>query len=227
LDLFRWDMMSFPDPTTLAIIDDHPLYRAGLVSVFDGSSEFKVVAQGETLHDAIAISQTNRPEMMILDINIPGHGLEAARLIGRSYPDVKIVILSVSDRPEHVVTALECGSKGYLQKGATEEDLLDCMRAVRNGKRFIWPELAAKVLSLKGGLPEENITQVVQREMNFTGREMDVAKLLKDGHTNREIASSLQISEKTVKHHMSVIMQKLQVRNRVEATLAILKFTPK
>jgi two-component system, NarL family, nitrate/nitrite response regulator NarL len=218
--------MTFPDLTTLAIIDDHPLYRAGLVSVFDGSSEFKVVAKGENLHDAIAIAHTHRPAMMILDINIPGHGLEAAKLIGRSYPEVKIVILSVSDRPEHVISALECGSKGYLQKGATEDDLLDCLRAVRSGKRFIWPELAAKVLSLQGGLPEETVAQVASQGPRFTDREQDVAKLLKDGHTNREIADSLEISEKTVKHHMSVIMQKLQVRNRVEATLLILKQFP-
>ncbi len=218
--------MTAQNQTSLAIIDDHPLYRAGLVSVFEGSSEFNVVAKGANLHDAVAIAQTQEPALMIIDINIPGHGLEAARLINKSFPNVKIIVLSMSDRPEHVSAAFQCGARGFLQKGASEANLLECLRVVRGGQRYVWPELAARVLATKSGPPDENEQPPAGRRARFTDRELDVVTLLKDGHTNREIADKLQISEKTVKHHMSIIMQKLQVRNRVEATLAIIKQFP-
>ncbi len=211
---------------TIAIVDDHPLYRAGLTAVFNGSTEFKVVAVGASLQQALAIAQTHRPDLMILDINMPGHGLEATKLLTQAYPLIKTVILSVSDKPEHVIAALEYGSRGYMQKGTTAEDLLACLRAVRDGKRFIWPELAAKVLAMQGRMPDAKQASEMPKKPHFTERELDVVNLLRDGKTNREIADKLAISEKTVKHHMSVIMQKLQVRNRVEATLAILKHLP-
>jgi two-component system, NarL family, nitrate/nitrite response regulator NarL len=211
---------------TIAIVDDHPLYRAGLTAVFKSMAEFEVIAQGANLHHAIAIAQTHKPNLMILDINIPGQGLEATRVISQSFPATKIVIMSASDKIEYVKAAMECGARGYLQKGATAEDVFDCLRAVRKGERFIWPELAAKILTAREALPELVERPAVPLKPRFTDRELDVANLLRDGKTNREIADQLAISEKTVKHHMSVIMQKLQVRNRVEATLAILKHLP-
>jgi two-component system, NarL family, nitrate/nitrite response regulator NarL len=212
---------------TIAIVDDHPLYRAGLTAAFKGSPEFEVVAGGANLHHAIAIAQTHKPDMMILDINIPGQGLEAARLITQSFPVIKIIIMSVSDKVEHIIAALESGARGYLQKSAAAEDVFNCLRAVRKGERFIWPEIAAKILAAREALPELVERPAVPLKPRFTERELDVVNLLRDGKTNREIAERLAISEKTVKHHMSVIMQKLQVRNRVEATLAILKHLPK
>ncbi len=215
-----------PELAKLAIVDDHPLYRAGLTAVFKGSTEFEVVAGGANLHHAIAIAQTHKPDLMILDINIPGQGLEATRLITQSFPAIKIIVMSVSDSPEHVKAAMESGARGYLQKGASAEDVFDCLRAVAKGERFIWPELAAKILAAREALPELVERPAVPLKPRFTERELDVVNFLRDGKTNREIAEKLAISEKTVKHHMSVIMQKLQVRNRVEATLAILKHFP-
>jgi DNA-binding NarL/FixJ family response regulator len=215
------------DVTHIVVIDDHPIYRVGLVVALHESGEFDVVGQGETLHDAIALSQSKKPDVLILDINIPGNGLEALKHIAVRQPDIIIVMLTVSDRSDQVLAALDFGAKGYLQKGATSEDLLDCLRTVISGKRYIWPDLAAKVLQLKNGAAEPvSSADPARLRPTFTERELDVIRLLKAGKTNREIADQLTISEKTVKHHMSVIMQKLQVRNRVEATLAILKHYP-
>jgi two-component system, NarL family, nitrate/nitrite response regulator NarL len=206
--------------TKVATIDDHPLIRSGIRAALAGSMEFSLVAEGESLHDAIAIAQTHSPDIILLDINIPGNGFEAAKLLGKSYPTIKVVMFTVSERSDHLVFALEHKVIGYVLKGADEEELFRCLRSVKNGKRYISPELAGKVLGGEdvpnpAGEPESS-------EMNmFTGRENDVAQLLALGRTNKEIGEKLNITEKTVKHHMSVIMEKLNVRNRVEAALLL------
>lgn len=206
--------------TKVVTIDDHPLIRSGIRSALEGSTEFKLVAEGENLHDAIAIAQTHSPDIMLLDINIPGNGFEAAKLLGRSHPSVKLVIFTVSERSDHLVFALEHKVIGYVLKGANEEELFRCLRSVKNGKRYISPELAGKVMS--GDKSADASMEISGGDASlFTGRENDVAELLALGKTNKEIGDNLKITEKTVKHHMSVIMEKLNVRNRVEAALML------
>jgi DNA-binding NarL/FixJ family response regulator len=201
----------------VAIIDDHPILREGIRATVGESVEFEVVGAGESLHDAVAIAQNHLPDVMLMDINIPGNGFEAMKLIHKTYSQIKIVFFTASERLDHVKLALDQGAMGYILKGSTSEELYRCLRSVRTGRRYITPELAARVL---GGV-EDPSPENAGRPVRFTGREKDVVSLLAAGRTNREIADRLELSEKTVKHHMSVIMDKLGVRNRVEAALAI------
>jgi two-component system, NarL family, nitrate/nitrite response regulator NarL len=201
----------------VAIVDDHPLMLEGIKSVIGTSSEFQIVGSGSTLHDAVALAQNTAPDVMILDVNIPGNGFEAMKAVNRIHPGIKIVFFTVSERIDHVKIALELGAMGYVVKRASAEDIHNCLRLVRNGKRCITPLLAARVLGGDSDLPVLSNG----REIHFSDKEIAVVKLLAAGLTNREIADKLELSEKTVKHHMSVIMEKLRVRNRVEAALAI------
>jgi two-component system, NarL family, nitrate/nitrite response regulator NarL len=215
------------DQMRIGIVDDHPMLREGIRGTLHESAEFLVVGMGESLHDAIAIAQNHSPDVLLLDINIPGNGLDVARLLSRSYPKIRIVIFTVSERVDHLQVALAHGAIGYLLKGATADELYRCLRSVKAGRRYIAPELAGKVL---GGAEDMPISAPGLRGMDqfsFTHREVDVAELLGSGKTNREIADVLEISEKTVKHHMSVIMEKLNVRNRVEAALMLSRLTEK
>jgi two-component system, NarL family, nitrate/nitrite response regulator NarL len=201
----------------IAIVDDHPLMLQGIRSAVSDSAEFEVVGSGSTLHEAVALAQNTAPDVMLLDINIPGNGFEAMKAVTKIHPGIKIVFFTVSERVDHVKMALECGAMGYLVKGATAEDIYQCLRSVRNGKRYITPQVAARVLS--GEIDDSFASN--GRDIHFSDKEISVVKFLAAGLTNREIADHLDLSEKTVKHHMSVIMEKLGVRNRVEAALAI------
>ncbi len=205
------------DRLRVAIIDDHPMLREGIKATIGESTEFEVVALGESLSDAVAVAQNASPEVMLVDINIPGNGFEAMKAVNRVHPKIKIVFFTASERLDHVKLALDMGAMGYMIKGAGSEEMYRCLRCVRSGKRYITPELAARVL---GGEVDPGIVHNGQ-SVRFTGREKDVVVLLAAGLTNKEIADKLDLSEKTVKHHMSVIMEKLRVRNRVEAALAI------
>jgi two-component system, NarL family, nitrate/nitrite response regulator NarL len=201
----------------VAIIDDHPMLREGIKATIGESAEFEVVAIGGSLADAIEVAQNASPEVMLIDINIPGNGFEAMKAVSRAHPRIKIVFFTASERLDHVKLALDMGSMGYMIKGASSEELYRCLRCVKNGKRYITPELAARVL---GGETDPGVVHN-GHPVKFTGREKDVVVFLAAGLTNKEIADKLDLSEKTVKHHMSVIMEKLGVRNRVEAALAI------
>jgi two-component system, NarL family, nitrate/nitrite response regulator NarL len=201
----------------VAVVDDHPLMLEGVKGVIADSSEFEIVGSASNLHEAVAVAQNYAPDVMLLDINIPGNGFETMKAVNKIHPGIKIIFFTVSERLDHVKMALELGAMGYVIKGASVEDIHNCLRSVRNGKRFITPLLAARVLGGDSDYP----TLADGHEVRFSDKEVAVVKLLAAGLTNREIADKLNLSEKTVKHHMSVIMEKLRVRNRVEAALAI------
>jgi two-component system, NarL family, nitrate/nitrite response regulator NarL len=209
------------EPVKVGIIDDHPLLRQGLCEVLSKSSEFKLAGTGANLQDAVSIGKTHEPDIMILDISIPGNGLEAARLLLKAHPKMKIVMFTVSERTEHVIAAIEIGALGYLLKGSSAEELFTCLRAVKNNKRYVSPELAGQVLNFQNNGSLQGMERALVGKAHFTDRESDVVDLLSAGKTNREIADQLHLSEKTVKHHMTVIMEKLNVRNRVEAALVL------
>lgn len=201
--------------TTVVHIEEWPIYRQGFASLVQETAEFSLVGSGSTLHDAIALAQNHKPHIVVLDINIAGNGLEAAKMISRQYPEVRIMFLTASERPDHILAAFNNGGLAYLRKNSDPLEILAGLRAVRQGKKYVSPALSARTISLDG--------RGDWIEQKFTAREADIVRLLTDGHTNREIAERLAISEKTVKHRVTDIMQKLQVRNRVEVTRAILR----
>jgi two-component system nitrate/nitrite response regulator NarL len=202
------------DRIRVAVIDDHPLFREGVAHTIRSSKVLEVVAEGACAEDAIRIVKDELPDIVLLDVSMPGGGIEAARAITQSCPFVKTIMLTVSESEEHVSQARAAGALGYVLKGTSGPELINTMRAVARGESYVSPGLAARLLTITrrppqaGDLPE------------LTRREEGILDHVARGMTNKEIARTLNISEKTVKHYMTNIMQKLHVRNRVEAALA-------
>jgi DNA-binding NarL/FixJ family response regulator len=201
-----------PDRIRVAVVDDHPLYRDGVVMTLRGAPDMHMVAEGATALDAVQIGKSHAPDVMLLDVNMPGSGIDAAVAIRQDCASVKLVMLTNSEEATHVAAALQCGASGYVLKGCSGSELLQIVRAIRNSESYITPALATRLLSQPKPLP------VSAPDLSL--RETQVLQLLSQGLMNKEIASRLQLTEKTVKHYMTVLMQKLQVRNRVEAVLA-------
>jgi len=210
------------DPIRIAVVDDHPLFREGVAFTLDTAGGFEVVGQGASAADAVRIVTQERPDIILLDVSMPGNGIEAARTISTMAPEVLIIILTVSESEEHVAAALQAGARGYVLKGSSAQELVRTVRAVREGDSYVSPGLAARLLTqMKQQQNADNVHALRGEEAaELTAREDEILGFVSRGLTNKEIASRLALSEKTVKHYMTNIMNKLQVRNRVEAVLA-------
>ena len=205
------------DKVRVAIIDDHPLFRDGVVATLNADKTLEVVGQGATAEQAVQISQDILPDVLLLDISIPGGGIEAMREIARLCPYVKVVMLTASENEKHVSDALEAGARGYILKGVGAQELIRTVHAVNQGDSYVTPQLAARLLSM---MKSPQAAPASGNDLPaLTRREEQILDSVAVGKTNKEIARILNISEKTVKHYMTNIMHKLQVRNRVEAAL--------
>ena len=201
----------------IAVIDDHPLFRDGVVHTLRSAPDIEVVAEGATAQDAVEIGRCHTPHIMLLDISMPGCGLAAAREIQRECPNVKTVMLTVSENENHVQLALQTGVNAYIVKGCSGPELLQIVRGVQNCESYITPALAARLLTQRKKPAPDTGTALTAACL--THRENQVLQLLSQGLMNKEIAYKLKLTEKTVKHYMTELMQKLNVRNRVEAVL--------
>lgn len=201
----------------IVVIDDHPLFRDGVVNTLRSETDFEIVAEGTSAADAIRLAREHLPDLLLLDINIPGGGLHAVPQIAASSPVTKIVMLTASEEEDDVVSALKAGARAYIVKGVAARELKTILRAVQNGEAYVTPALAASLLS------DFQAQAKNHHEPNpladLTEREHDILEFVAIGKSNKEIAAQLFLSEKTVKHHMTNILQKLHVRNRVEAAL--------
>lgn len=204
-------------PIKVAVVDDHPLFREGVANTIQRSGTVQLVAEGETAEDAIEIAKAKSPDIMLLDVSLPGGGVEAARAITSTCPVVKVVMLTVSESGEHVQQAMAAGVHGYILKGTSGPELISTLRAVARGEYYVTPTFAARILA-HSRRPQKP-PQKDENDSDLTKREEQILNRVADGMTNKEIAGALHISEKTVKHYMTNILQKLQVRNRVEAAM--------
>jgi len=208
------------DKIQLVIIDDHPLFREGVAAILGRETGIQIVGQGASAVDAIRLASELLPDIIILDINMPGGGLRAAKAIVESCPVVKIIMLTASDNEDDVLTALKSGAKAYVLKGVATRELLGILRSVQDGEGYVTPSLAANILS---EVRLENDDRRPHKQMNvvdnLTEREHEILELIAMGISNKEIGLRLQLTEKTVKHHVSNILQKLQVHNRVQAAM--------
>src|SRR5262245_4167239 len=203
----------------VAVVDDHPLFREGVVNTLHGARELEVVGEGGSADDAVRIANQELPDILLLDVNMPGGGIEAARSIAQGCPIVKMIMLTVSESEQDVAQALEAGAKGYVLKGASGSELLKTIFAISRGESYITPGLAARLLTqVKRQKPGQSAPL-----LELTERGEQILAHVARGLTNKEIARALSLSEKTIKHHMTNIMQKLQVRNRVEAAMVFRK----
>ncbi len=190
----------------------------GIANTLAAVPEITVIGTASSADEALALADNANIDVMLLDISIPGGGIEAAYSIGVAHPNLKIVMLTVSERPSHVTAALEAGAKGYVLKGVGGIELIRAINVVFSGRTYLAPELAALLIRMPSTVAQVTSSQ---RKPQLTSRESNIAKLLANGHTNKEIADALDLTEKTIKHYMTNIFQKLGVRNRVEAVLAI------
>ena len=205
----------------VAVIDDHPLFREGVVSMLTSVDGIEVVGQGATAAEALKVAQELLPDVMLLDVGMPGGGVEAAASIARTCPNVRIIMLTASENEQDVASALQAGARGYLLKGSSGHEVVQTLRAVAGGDSYVAPNLAARLLIKQGQRTE---TIVDRNPHDLTSREEEIFALVALGMSNKEIARRFNCTERTIKHHMTNIMQKLNVRNRVEAAL---KFHPR
>lgn len=201
-------------PIRILVADDHPLFREGVANSLAESPDFSVIAQAGSGEEAVELALGLRPDMVLLDVNMPGMGgIAAAARIAAELPAARIMMLTVSETPESLLAALKSGAHGYVLKGVSAADLRTIARSVASGEAYVTPTLAAELLT------EFSRPRSPDSFSTLTARETDVLDLLSQGLTNREIGDRLHLAEKTVKHHMTIILQKLHVRTRTEAAL--------
>ncbi|MCO6388773.1 response regulator transcription factor [Aliihoeflea sp. 40Bstr573] len=200
------------DTVSIVVIDDHALFRSGVVSCVDAQPDLQVVGEGATGTDALRKVKELEPDIALLDISMPGNGIDAAAAIRDAGCRTRVVMLTVSEEDDDIVSALEAGAVGYLLKGIGASELVEALRRIAKGETFVSPNLAAKVFAGMNTRSRPNALSVL------SSQEIKVLKLVSQGLSNREVALQLGILEKTVKFHMSRLLRKLNVRNRVEAT---------
>jgi two-component system nitrate/nitrite response regulator NarL len=206
-------------PIRLAIIDDHPLFREGVTRSLSEIGGFEVVGEGGTKDDALQITEAKRPDIVLLDISMPGGGLSAIAPILDRYPTQKIVMLTVSEASDDVAKALNSGAKGYVLKGVGSRALAEILRTVASGESYVSPMLSARLLS---DLSAQSGSPVKTNPIaDLTSREKEILTLVAAGLSNKRVALRLDLHEKTVKHHMTRILAKLNVTNRTEAAMAL------
>lgn len=198
---------------SLVIADDHPLYREGVARVLAEAEGIDVLAQADDASSALAAVERHRPDLVLLDVSMPGGGIAALRsIIALPEPPVA-AMLTVSEEDDDILRALKIGARGYILKGVGGRDLVRIVRDLVNGRSYVSPSLAGRILAaMHGGAARSPLE-------DLTKREEDILRRVAEGLSNKEIARLLSLQEKTVKHYMTAILQKLQVRNRTEAAL--------
>lgn len=202
---------------SLIVADDHPLYREGVVRTLSAESDIDVAGVGGSADEAVSLVAGHMPDIALLDISMPGGGLSAAQRIADAYPDVSIVMLTASEQDEDVHAALKAGAHGYVLKGVGGAELVMLVREVARGASYVSPTLAARLLKEAG--EGGGSAAPADRLADLTDREREILLKVADGMSNKEVARALDLQEKTVKHYMTSILKKLQVRNRVEAAI--------
>lgn len=208
------------------IVDDHPVFRQGLTLALEEAADITVCGQGATADEAIALAHAHQPDVALIDLSMPGGGLAAIRAIHAELPRIRLAVLTASEDGGDVMAALRAGALGYILKGLDGEVLIDATREIAAGQGYIAPVLAARILS-EMSLDNDAVRIVAATGSDdralaqLTPREAEVLELVAAGLSNKEIALRGDLQEKTVKHHMTRILQKLQARNRTEAAMIL------
>lgn len=210
--------MTDPQPKVRAVVaDDHPLYRDGVVRSLTESGRFDIVAEAATAAEAVAATERTRPDLVLLDISMPGGGIAALERIRAMPEPPRVAMLTVSEEDDDVMRALKAGAQGYVLKGVGARDLVSILTDLAAGRSYVAPSLAMKVLAAMNA-PRRGPTRDDPID-SLTRREEDILRLVAQGQSNKEVGRALDLQEKTVKHYMTTILQKLEVRNRTEAAL--------
>ncbi|MEO0374504.1 MAG: response regulator transcription factor [Cyanobacteria bacterium P01_A01_bin.17] len=204
-------MTTAATPITIMVTEDHGIVRQGIISILERQPDFTIVAEAKDGLEAVTLHATHQPDITLMDLRMPNlEGVEAISRIRANNPDARIIILTTYDTDEDIYRGLQAGARGYILKDADFEDLVDAVRTVYKGKRYLPPNVALK-------LAERMDTE------ELTEREQDVLNLMVLGTSTPALAKALNISEGTVKFHINHIFQKLGVNDRTQAVIAALR----
>src|ERR671923_476525 len=207
------------DAVRVLIVDDHDLFRAGLRQLLEEQERVHVVGEASGGAQAVQLVSESAPDVVVMDLNMPGmSGVEATRQISSLAPLTRVVVLTISDQDSDVMDAIFAGACGYLLKDSSIQELISGIAAASRGESLISPNIAAKVLQrVRATSTQPDIANTIRAELS--DREIQVLKLIANGKDNAVIAGELHISPKTVKNHISNILMKLQIDNRIQAAV--------
>ncbi|NMC47219.1 MAG: response regulator transcription factor [Chloroflexi bacterium] len=199
----------------IMIVDDHEVVRLGLISLLEQNSQYEVVAQADNAPDAIKKVETYKPDIVLMDIRLPGmSGIEACEQITKKYPDTKVIMLTSFAEDEMLFSAIKAGASGYVLKQINAKDLINSIESVARGEASLDPAVTQRVFQeVRKAVREEEASAF----SNLSQQERMVLKLVSEGKTNRDIAQNLFLGEGTVRNYVSSILSKLNVSNRAEA----------
>jgi len=199
----------------ILVADDHALFRGGLGALFLSIPDTEVVGEASTGEEAVALAADLQPNVVLMDVQMPGtNGIEATRAIVRENPHVGVIVVTMFEDDDSVFAAMRAGAKGYVLKGADQDEILKVIRAVAAGEAHFGPEIARRLMNF---FSAPKPASPVQAFPELTAREREVLDLIAAGRNNREIAGELYLSPKTVRNHISNIFTKLQVADRAQA----------
>ena len=207
--------------TRIAFVDDHPTLLAGMASIFSAQPSYEIVGTGTSAEEALSLADRASPEVMILDLSMPGDVYAAIADVTQRTPPIHVIIFSAFANVEMALRALDTGAQGFVLKGRPSTELFTAIEKVREGDLFISPDFAPKLEAGARNRPRPDIS--FER---LSVRELQVVDGLLQAKSNKEIARSLDLAEKTVKHYMTNLMTKLGVRNRLEVVLAAQSLRP-
>jgi two-component system nitrate/nitrite response regulator NarL len=205
---------------SVGIVDDHPLMLESIGAFLAGSGRFDIVATGKSAADIYEIAGAHHPDIMIVDLSMPGDVFQAILDASLSAPDTKAIVFTAADNADQAVQALAARARGYVLKGSPGSDLIEAIDATDRNEIYISPVLAIRMI---GALQLRAMAAKARLRVKLSGREQQVVELLLAGRKNNEISQALSITEKTVKSYMTNLMIKLNARNRIEVILAVKK----
>src|SRR6266852_380231 len=209
------------DQIRILIADDHPLFRDGLRALLESVPDMQVIGEVATGNEVMAKAQALQPDVILMDIKMPGlNGIEATRRVLQTSPHIRILVITMFEDDESVFAAIRAGARGYLLKGAVQEETLRAIRAVASGEAIFGPSIAERLMHYFGSTRPVGKSGPAQFFPELTDREYEILALIAQRKSHAEIAAHLVLIPKTVRNHVSNILSKLQVADRAEAMRA-------
>ncbi len=197
----------------ILIADDHGVIRAGLQALLDAEPDMQVVGEAATGEDVIRLADRLTPEIVLMDISMPGlNGIEATRKISEAHPSIRVLVLTVHEDKELLQEALRCGACGYVLKQAVKSELINAIHAVARGELYVHSSMTRALLAKEPVTPPHPF----KKEPTLTMREVEILRLVAKGYTNNQVGELLNISVRTVEFHRSNLMDKLGIESRVD-----------